>query len=45
VVRALEGASAIFAITNFWDKADYNLEVAHGAVVNKIASRLVGLEK
>jgi hypothetical protein len=41
---ALEGANAIFAITNFWDKADYDLEVKQGKLVNKLASKLPHLE-
>lgn len=45
MVKALEGANAIFAITNFWDKVDIEVEVAHGKLVNRIASKVVGLEK
>jgi hypothetical protein len=41
---ALDGANFIFAITNFWDKASYDLEVTQGKLVNELASRLPYLE-
>ncbi|TVY35939.1 NmrA-like family domain-containing protein [Lachnellula occidentalis] len=41
---ALTGAHAVFAITNFWDKASYDLEVAQGKLVNKLASQLPNLK-
>ena len=44
LASALEGAHAIFCITNFWDKADYDLEVKQGKLINKLASGLPHLE-
>jgi len=44
LAAALDGAHAVFAITNFWDKASYDLEVEQGKLVNKLASRLPYLE-
>ncbi|TVY75830.1 NmrA-like family domain-containing protein [Lachnellula suecica] len=44
LAAALDGAHAVFAITNFWDKADYDLEVTQGKLVNKLASHLPHLE-
>jgi hypothetical protein len=44
LAAALSGARAVFAITNFWDKASYDLEVTQGKLVNKLASQLPDLE-
>ena len=41
---ALNGANFIFAITNFWDKVSYELEVTQGILINKLASHLPYLE-
>lgn len=44
LAAALAGAHAVFAITNFWDKASYDLEVAQGKLVNKLASQVPNLK-
>jgi len=44
LASALSGANAIFAITNFWDKASYDLEITQGKLVNKLASQIPELE-
>ncbi|TVY33629.1 NmrA-like family domain-containing protein, partial [Lachnellula subtilissima] len=44
LAAALAGAHAVFFITNFWDKASYDLEVTQGKLVNKLASQLPNLK-
>ncbi|RDW71643.1 hypothetical protein BP6252_08206 [Coleophoma cylindrospora] len=44
IKEALKGANAIFGITNFWDKADYDLEISQGKLINKLASEIPELE-
>lgn len=42
--RAFAHANAIFAITNFWDQASYDLEVFQGKLINRIASEIQELD-
>lgn len=44
LTAALAGAWAIFAITNFWDQSNFDLEVSQGKLVNRLASQVPELE-
>jgi uncharacterized protein YbjT (DUF2867 family) len=44
LVAALDGAHFVFAITNFWGKVSFDLEVQQGKLINNLTSRLTYLE-
>ncbi|OCK97884.1 NAD(P)-binding protein [Cenococcum geophilum 1.58] len=44
ITAALDGAHAIFTITNFWDKNSLEIEVGQGKLLNRIASELPDLQ-
>lgn len=55
LLKAMTGASAVFAVTNYWDKLDHNLEYEQGksladaakeaGVNHYIWSSLIGVTK
>lgn len=44
IAAAFKGANIIFAITNFWDKYSYEVEVKQGKLINKLAAAVPTLE-
>ena len=37
LLKAVQGASAVYAVTNYWEKADHELEIRQGKALVDVA--------